>query len=113
METYNITITNKRVWEFYNNNPHINVEAINLILLDLIEKINCDMSSTLTNTINSEILASVKEIKHGVSSITNALIVKFHEINKECVDSIKLIVSSAFWICQIVRFFKKRSLEKL
>lgn len=95
METYTTTITNKRIWDFYNSNPHINVEAINLVLLDLIEKINSDMTSTLTNTINSEILSSVKEIKHGVSSITNALIVKFHEINKECIDSIKLIVSSS------------------
>ena len=95
MNTYESIITNKRVWEFYNNNPHINLEAMNLIFLDLIEKVNSDMTSTLTNTINSEILSSVKEIKHGVSSMTNALIVKFHEINKECVDSIKHIVSSS------------------
>jgi len=92
---YSTVINNKRIWEFYNSNPHINVEAINLILLDLIEKINSDMTSTITNTINSEILSSVKEIKHDVSSITNALIVKFHEINKECIESVKLIVSSA------------------
>lgn len=95
MDRYASTITNKRIWEFYNSNPHINLEAMNLIFLDLIEKINSDMTSTLTNTINSEILSSVKEIKHGVSSIANTLIVKFHEINKECVDSIKLIVSSS------------------
>lgn len=92
---YSTVINNKRIWEFYNSNPHINIEAINLILLDLIEKINSDMTSTITNTINSEILSSVKEIKHDVSSITNALIVKFHEINKECIESVKLIVSSA------------------
>lgn len=89
---YNISIANRRIWEFYDRNPHINIEAINLVLLDLLEKINGDMSATLTNTINNEILTSVREIKNSVSTITNALIVKFHEINKECIDNMKLII---------------------
>ena len=94
-EEYAVKITNKRIWDFYNNNKNINFEVMNLIFLDLIEKINNDMSSTMTNTINNEILSCVKDIKGSVGTITNTLIVKFHEINKEYIDRMKLIISSS------------------
>ena len=92
---YEITITNKRIWDFYNSNPNINVEAVNLIFLDLIEKINNDMSNTMTNAIHNEILSHVKDIKGNVGSMSNMLIVKFHEINKEYIDNVKLIISKS------------------
>lgn len=92
---YNITISNKRIWDFYNSNQNINIEAVNLIMLDLIEKINNDLSSTMTSAIHNEILSHVKDIKGNVGSMTNSLIVKFHEINKEYMDNIKLIISNS------------------
>lgn len=92
---YKITISNKRIWDFYNSNKNINFEAVNLIFLDLIEKINNDMSSTMSSAINNEILSHVKEIKGNVGTITNSLIVKFHEINKEYIDNMKLIISTS------------------
>jgi hypothetical protein len=94
-ENCTLTIQNKRLYNFYNSNKHIDIEAINLVFLDLIEKIHYDMSNTLTQTINSEILSSVKEIKNNVSVSTNTLIIKFHEINKEYIDNMKLIIASS------------------
>jgi hypothetical protein len=61
-------------------------------MLNLIETINADMTQTMSNTINHEILSYVKEIKGDVSSITNSLILKFRDINKEFSDNIKLIL---------------------
>ena len=75
--TNEIVINNKRIKDFYNNNKHISIEAVNLIMLNLIETINADMTQTMSNTINHEILSYVKEIKGDVSSITNSLILKF------------------------------------
>ena len=94
-EDYKLTITNKRIWDFYNNNKNINIEAVNLIFLDLIEKINNDMSSTMSSAINNEILSYVKEINGNVGTITNTLIVKFHDINKEYIDNMKLIIAAS------------------
>lgn len=94
-EDYRLTITNKRIWDFYNNNKNINFEAVNLIFLDLIEKINTDMSSTMASAINNEILSCVKDIQGNVGTITNTLIVKFHDINKEYIDNMKLIIASS------------------
>jgi hypothetical protein len=92
---YVMSVNNKRLWNFYNTNTNISFEAVNLIFMDLIEKINNDMSSTMTNAINNEILSCVKDIKGNVGAITNTLIVKFHEINKEYIDNMKLIISSS------------------
>jgi hypothetical protein len=49
----------------------------------------------MSSAINNEILTHVKEIKGNVGTITNSLIVKFHEINKEYIDNMKLIISSS------------------
>lgn len=94
-EEYVVSVNNKRLWNFYNTNKNISFEAVNLIFMDLIEKINNDMSSTMTNAINNEILSCVKDIKGNVGTITNTLIVKFHEINKEYIDNMKLIIFSS------------------
>jgi hypothetical protein len=89
-----ITINNKRIKDFYTNNKHISIEAVNIIVLNLIETINNDMAQTMNNTINHEILSFVKEIKGDVSSITNSLIVKIHDINKEFSGNIKFLLNT-------------------
>ena len=89
-----LIIKNKKIVDFYTKN-NINFEAVNLIFLDLIEKINNDMSSTIVNTIHNEILDSVRDIKNSVSSFNNTLIVKMHEINREYTDNLKLILSNS------------------
>jgi len=92
---YSININNKRIFEFYQKNPNINFEAINLIFLDLIQNINTDMSSAMQNTIIGEILSSVKDLKTAVSSLDNAFMGKIREINKEFVGSIKLFIEGS------------------
>ena len=92
---YSITINNKRIFEFYQKNPNINFEAMNLIFLDLIQNINTDMSSAMQNTIIGEILSSVKDLKTAVSSLDNDFMGKIREINKEFVGSIKLFIEGS------------------
>jgi len=92
---YTLNISNKRIWDFYNNNKNINLEAVNLILLDLIDKINNDMSSTISSAINNEILSHVKDLKRDVCTIQNSIIIKLHDINKDYIENIKLIVMNS------------------
>jgi hypothetical protein len=95
MEEYTIKLTNKRIYDFYKNNPTINIEALNLILLDFIQNINTDLSKTIQNTINQEILNSVKEIKNELSNNHQSVCIKFHELNKEYTESIKSLLQSS------------------
>jgi hypothetical protein len=95
MEDYTIKLTNKRIYDFYKNNPNINIEALNLILLDFIQNINTDFSKTLQNTINQEILNNVKEIKNELVNNHQSICIKFHELNKEYTEQIKDLLQSS------------------
>jgi hypothetical protein len=95
MDEYSLILNNKRIYEFYSRNKNISFEAVNLIFLDLLEKLNSDMSSAMTNTINGEILSSVKELKGLVATMNNTLIIKIQDINKEYTQNVKLIVEKS------------------
>ena len=86
-EKYTLKITNKRIWDFYNNNKNVNIEAVNLILLDLLDKINNDMSNVMSSAINNEILSHVKDLKRDMCGIENSIILKLHDINKDYIEN--------------------------
>jgi hypothetical protein len=76
-QDYTLSINNKKIWTFYNENPHIKFEEINIIFHEFVEKFVEDMSSTLRTTINSQILNSVTE----QSSQINDLKLHFTNLN--------------------------------
>ena len=97
-----VSVSNKRIHDFYKNNPELNFEAMNLLLLDFIEQLNQDLTKTLQNTIQSEILQSVRSLQGDMDTLNkqietqnNAIVLKFHEINKEFLDSMKLVIDNA------------------
>lgn len=100
-QDYTISLNNKRVHDFYSNNSHIHFETMNLLLIEFLDKMNTDFATTTINTINHEILSSVKDIKGNITSLNadiqsrnNAIVVKFHEINKEFVENMKNMVGN-------------------
>ena len=87
-----ITIDNKRIYDYYNENPNIKIETMNLILLDFMNQIGNDMSKVISNTLFGEILNNVKDIKQQVISLNDTLSIKIHEYNKEFIENIKLVI---------------------
>ena len=103
----NINITNTKILDFYSQNPSINFEAVNLIFVDLFEKLLGDMNSAMNSTINSQILSTVGDLKTQVTSlntsvskinqdITNSISLKFQESKREYIEDIKQILSNNF-----------------
>jgi hypothetical protein len=92
---YTLYVNNKRIYDFYERNKDISFEAVNLIFLDLIEKINTDMTSAMQNTLCGEILSSVKDLKGLVTSLNNSVMLKIQDINKEFVGNVKLIIENS------------------
>lgn len=97
-----LSTNNKRICDFYAQNPALNFEAMNLLLLDFMEQLNQDLTKTLQTTIQSEILQSVRSLQTNVDSLQKTvdhqhsqMILKFHETNKEFMESIKLVVDHA------------------
>ncbi len=102
-----IIVKNKRLVSFYSENPSINFEAVNLLFLDLIEKLTLDMNSTMTSTINSQILSSVNELKQDNKSIhsnikllsselNNSINSKFQDSKREYIEETKNIILNNF-----------------
>jgi hypothetical protein len=79
-----LTITNKKVNDFYSQNPGINFEAVNLIFVDLFERLLGDMNSAMNSTINSQILSTVGELKGEVNSLSSSV----SKLNKDITNSI-------------------------
>ena len=103
----NLVVTNKKIQNFYSNNPSVNFEAVNLIFVDLFEHLLADMNSAMNSTINSQILSTVGELKNNVNTlstsvlnmnndITNSVYMKFQESKKDYVDDIKNIIFNNF-----------------
>lgn len=104
--------SNHKICKFYTDNPSINFEAVNLIFIDLFEKLLNDMSSTMNTTIHSQILTNVNshtqmldDLKKSFSSlkkdistlnadITNSLLIKFMDIKREYIEDVKNIVNN-------------------
>ena len=90
-----ITINNKRIYDYYNANPNINIETMNLILLDFIEQLGNDMTKILSTTVFGEILSNVKEIKQQVNSLNDNLALKLQEHNKSFIETTKMVIGMA------------------
>lgn len=61
MSTYTLSVTNKKLYEFYNNNKHLSFEAVNLIFYDILVKLTDNMTDTMNSTLNSEILSNIQK----------------------------------------------------
>lgn len=91
---YVMVINNKRVFDFYNSNPNINIESMNLILLDILEQLSTDMSKIFVNTKLGEINENVKELRMCMNSFNDNIVVKMNEHNKNFIDTFKLVITN-------------------
>jgi hypothetical protein len=96
-----LEVTNKRVIKFYEKNPSINFEAINLIFIDLFEKLLCDTNEKMNFSIQSQVLSAINDgahnmvdIKSSISSLKDTLSSKLSDIKREYIEDIKSIVQA-------------------
>ena len=74
--------SNRKICKFYSDNPSIEFEAVNLIFIDLFERLLTDMTSTMNSTIHSEILTNV----NNHSLILQDLKTSFSSFKKDSVS---------------------------
>lgn len=92
-DRYLMTINNKRIHDYYKQNPSIDFESMNLVLLDFIEKMNSDMSKVLQNTLQGQLLQEVKDIKSQLSLFQENILGKVSDTNKSFLETLKLLLS--------------------
>ena len=94
MSLHAITFNNKEIYEFYQANPNLNIESLNLILINLLKEMGTDLTKTISSTVIGEILNNVRDIKNNMSNLSDQLSLKLHEHNKSFLDTTKLIINA-------------------
>ena len=94
----NITITDKKIISFYNENPHLDIENINHIFIDILKQLSTNLSSKLDNTMTSQILNIVSDLKGELYKINSDISTKLLHLNdakKDYINDIKTLFSHA------------------
>jgi len=97
-----ITITNKKVIEFYKSNPGISIDHVNLLLIDMLEKMVHDSINT---SMVSQLLERLKQVELGMISTQESISkmnpellmnisMKLMEIKKEYMEDTRTILGN-------------------
>jgi hypothetical protein len=86
-----ITITSVEVISFYKENPTIDITAINIAFIDILKKLSTNLSQTIGNTVTSQILNIVSDIKTDIKQLGSNITIKLQDVKKEYIEDIKLI----------------------
>ena len=103
-----LSTRNKKIIDFYKNNPSLDFEQVNLLCINLFENILQDASNAMNKSISSQILTECNDNKNilkelgnqlqslhkSVSNISNEIIIKFLDIKKDYIEEIKNIFNS-------------------
>lgn len=89
-----IQITDKKIIQFYNDNPTLDIVSMNHLFIDIIKQLSTNFSENMTATINQQILNTVNDIKSDIQNIHSSTLSKLYDIKKEYVEDIKLLLSN-------------------
>jgi hypothetical protein len=89
-----ITITNKKVVEFYQANPSISIDHVNLLFVDMMEKMVHDsMNSSMVSQLLERLQNIESDIKKTQPDILLQISMKFMEMKKEYMEEVKTMLS--------------------
>tara|TARA_B110000483_G_scaffold74436_1_gene92635 strand:+ start:2625 stop:3827 length:1203 start_codon:yes stop_codon:yes gene_type:complete len=77
-----IRITNKKIIDFYAQNPSLNVETVNLLVIELIDKV-VNNDSKAFDSIQSQILANISDLKSSIQKELECAIVNSSSTNND------------------------------
>ena len=93
-----IIIKNKIVCEFYKTHTWLSVENMNVIMVELLEKMIQGVQPSFNDSLITQLLAEINGMKEFVSNsqnqIHNEFTTKFSELRKEYLRDIQLLISS-------------------
>ena len=89
-----IMINDPQIIAFYKENPSLDITTMNLIFIDIIKKLSTNLSANIENTLSSQILSAVRELKGDLSNVHNNITQKLYDSKKTYMDDIKLLLSN-------------------
>jgi enoyl reductase-like protein len=86
-EQQTIILKNKRIYNFYKSNPSISFEDVNLLMVDLLEKMLQTSKPTLDQTLANRLLEQMTKIENNMENthhnVQVQLTEKLNELKKD------------------------------
>jgi hypothetical protein len=103
--SYDISFTNKKVFEFYQKHSSLDIESINVLFINILEMLYEDINPALTSSLASNLLENMRELQQKMNSINETIsksqsdlstsfTLKFIEFKKEYIEDLKTILST-------------------
>ena len=89
----NITITDHTIISFYKENPHLDINNINLVFIDILKQLSTNLSSKLDNTMTSQILSIVSDLKGELYKMNSDVSNKLNDAKKDYINDMKSLFS--------------------
>jgi len=100
-----LTITNKKVIDFYNQRKNLNFETMNVLLVDILENLLQNANPSLDTNVASALLENMKALQTQVLGIKDTVeknqtdigtmfTLKFVDFKRDYMDDMRLILSS-------------------
>jgi len=92
----NIQLTDSRVISFYKENPHLDANNINVIFIDILKQLSTNLSHKLDNTMTSQILTIVSDLKGELYRLNSDISTKLLQLNdarKDYISDMKTLFS--------------------
>jgi hypothetical protein len=100
MSQYNLTISNKEVFEFYSKH-YLDFEQMNILFCNILQQIITTTDSSYDNNIASTILTKISNLENNFSNIEHHLLKqqvdisnRLNEYKKDYINDVKLILLS-------------------
>lgn len=98
--TEKIVTTNSRIVTFYRSNPSLSFDAVNLIFIDLFDKLLSE--NPMGNTIQGQMLTTLTQLQDSFvqfkstisNEVTSQVMVKLADIRKDYIEDVKTILQT-------------------
>ena len=102
---YNMGLQNKFVWEFYDEHKNLNFEDMNILFVQIMQKLIENSNPSFNVNVVSQLIENVKNLQTQVSNVSDmfskntsdmnaCFTMKFMEFKREYVEDLKMILSN-------------------
>ena len=122
---YNMALQNKFIWEFYDEHKNLNFEDMNILFIQIMQKLIENSNPSFNINVVSQLLDNVKNLQTQVSNVSDMfsknnsdmnsnITMKFLEFKREYIEDIKMILSNntSEKIAPIIKEYNDTILDK-
>jgi len=102
---YQISIQNIKIFEFYQKHKTIDIERINILFIDIIERLYEDINPALSTSLATQLLENMRTLQQQMISVNDSVsksqtdlsttfAIKFIEFKKEYIEDLKMILTN-------------------